>query len=334
MKEGEDPRLLCSTCAKKFDSKYFCTVCGSFYDKKEMEKWVGCDRCPRWVHRQCVSKEGADTFKCPDCGWETSLSTLGGPNFPPKKAKRKKDENTEEGAKQEKEPKPKKVVKKEKKAPEATRSMSAPLPVEDLSPSLVAEASGRPMRKSKEAARDRAMAVRMIEAGSKWGGGSPTRQHSSPPALAKDITAPKPTKEEKEKVQKDVAEKKRKKQPEPAKPKKQKTEGKGSMVPLEKQGGSDQMIVFFVRPNPGVKESEKLPSLATDEIHSPPSLKMFSLKKLLKRRLNLECGPSEISLVTSGLILGDEHSLDFVEKYLWNKPSESVEIFYSLNTFH
>jgi len=49
---------LCLDCRDRFLAGYFCIHCEEFYTSKEMNAWVGCDTCENWCHKSCATAHG------------------------------------------------------------------------------------------------------------------------------------------------------------------------------------------------------------------------------------------------------------------------------------
>ena len=52
--EAAKYRFLCKSCYDNYVNNYFCQFCEQIYsnqdhDEEDMNKWVGCDNCDRWV---------------------------------------------------------------------------------------------------------------------------------------------------------------------------------------------------------------------------------------------------------------------------------------------
>jgi len=73
---GEDKVQLCHSCGTRYNKEMFCSYCNYVYMADEdwnTTKWIGCDMCTRWIHRECEEKrlgftiDSRDFYLCPDC---------------------------------------------------------------------------------------------------------------------------------------------------------------------------------------------------------------------------------------------------------------------------
>lgn len=70
--------ILCNACGLKYNKNQYCPYCYYVYykeeDKKDIDSWVACDECQRWVHIECEMKCGGrknfnpfESYRCPSC---------------------------------------------------------------------------------------------------------------------------------------------------------------------------------------------------------------------------------------------------------------------------
>ena len=52
------------------DNEEYCGVCGILYEEEtdEIEKWIACDVCEMWYHRECANiVEEPESYICVNC---------------------------------------------------------------------------------------------------------------------------------------------------------------------------------------------------------------------------------------------------------------------------
>lgn len=85
-----------------------------------------------------------------------------------------------------------------------------------------------------------------------------------------------------------------------------------------------------------------------EEVHATPKLTVYHLKKVIQRKLNLQCelsdvsrpavnllGPTDpntpqLSISCGNMALGDEHTLSFVKDFVWRNSDSFMEVYYAL----
>eukprot|EP01080_Neovahlkampfia_damariscottae_P005957 gene5957-9956_t len=73
-KEGKSV-MLCNACGLHYKKGHFCQFCQQIYKESEADDkenpWIGCERCSRWVHKNCdVEKpelKDGESYKCAEC---------------------------------------------------------------------------------------------------------------------------------------------------------------------------------------------------------------------------------------------------------------------------
>lgn len=99
----------------------------------------------------------------------------------------------------------------------------------------------------------------------------------------------------------------------------------------------DELIDFIMKPHQGVEEdidddgpNLKMPPMEKDILTTSPKIKIFNLKRFVLSRLKLECSSEVvgIDILCNDIIVGNELSLNFINRTIWMDLSEMMVLTY------